>query len=119
MSTSPPANKLFYGWWLAAVCVLVYFFTNGMTVFVPQNLFPRLMEDFAVDAGEVSRTVMVTFLGSAFLAPLAGWLIDRFGVLRVIHSGLIVLAICFGLYPFAESIMQLYVLHASKWLVMH
>jgi len=104
-------TKTFYGWWLAAICVLVYFFTNGMTIFVPQNLFPRLMEDFAIDAGQVSVTVMVTFLGTAFLAPIAGWLIDRFGVVRVIHAGLIFLAICFGLYPFATSITQLYVLH--------
>ncbi|MBT8422313.1 MAG: MFS transporter [Gammaproteobacteria bacterium] len=104
-------RKVFYGWWLAAVCVLVYFFTNGMTIFVPQNLFPRLMEEFAIDAGEVSRTVMVTFLGTALLAPIAGWLIDRFGVLRVIHTGLVFLAVCFGLYPFATSITQLYVLH--------
>ena len=104
-------TKTFYGWWLAAICVLVYFFTNGMTIFVPQNLFPRLMEDFAIDAGQVSLTVMVTFLGSAFLAPIAGWMIDRFGVVRVIHVGLLFLAICFGLYPFAGSIEQLYVLH--------
>jgi len=106
-------RKVFYGWWLAAVCVLVYFFTNGMTIFVPQNLFPRLMEDFAVDAGQVSLTVTITFLGTAVLAPLAGWSIDRFGVVRVIHTGLFSLAICFGLYPFAETMTQLYVLHVG------
>jgi len=105
--------RVFYGWFIAAVCVLVYFFTNGMTIFVPQNLFPRLMEDFGADAGQVSITVTITFLSSALFAPLAGWLIDRFGVLRVIHAGLALLAVCFCLYPFAANLQQLYLLHVG------
>ncbi len=107
------ARRIYYGWFIAGLCVLVYFFTNGMTIFVPQNLFPRLMEDFGVDAGQVSITVTITFLSSALLAPFAGWLIDRFGVLRVIHVGLVLLAICFSLYPFAASLQQLYLLHVG------
>lgn len=105
--------RVFYGWYIAGVCVLVYFFTNGMTIFVPQNLFPRLMEDFSADAGQVSITVTITFLSSALMAPLAGWLIDRFGVVRVIHCGLGLLAVCFCLYPFVRSLQQLYVLHVG------
>jgi len=104
-------GKFFYGWYIAGICVLVYFFTNGMTIFVPQNLFPRFMEDFAADAGQVSLTATITFLSTAVLAPFVGWLIDRLGVLRVIHAGLLFLAVCFCLYPFAASLQQLYVLH--------
>jgi len=104
-------KKIFYGWYIGGVCVLVYFFTNGMTIFVPQNLFPRFMEDFSADAGQVSFTGTITFLSTAVLAPFVGWLIDRLGVLRVIHTGLLFLAVCFCLYPFAASLQQLYVLH--------
>ncbi len=110
MSTQP---RYFYGWLIAGVCVLVYFFTNGMTIFVPQNLFPRFMEDFSADAGQVSITATISFLGTAVMAPFVGWLIDRFGVLRIIHVGLLFLAICFCLYPFAANLQQLYLLHAG------
>ncbi|MDP6437422.1 MAG: MFS transporter [Gammaproteobacteria bacterium] len=89
----------------------MYFFTNGMTIFVPPNLFPRLMEEFSLNAGEISRSMSITFLGSAFMAPLVGMLIDRYGVLRVIRIGLVVLGICFACYPFATSLDQIYVLH--------
>lgn len=106
-------RRVFYGWTIAGVCVLVYFFTNGMTIFVPQNLFPRLMEDFSADAGQISITTTVTFLASAICAPFVGVLIDRLGVLRVIRTGLVLLAIFFCLYPFAGSLMQLYVLHVG------
>ncbi|MFW2405224.1 MAG: MFS transporter [Gammaproteobacteria bacterium] len=104
-------NRFFYGWYVAATCLLVYLFTNGMSIFVPQNLFPRFMETFAATEGEVSRTVAVMFLVTMFLAPFGGALIDRFGPIRVIRIGLIVMAICFTAYPFAQSIQQLIVIH--------
>ena len=76
---------------IAAVCVLVYFFTNGMALFVPQNLFPRFMETFGATPAEVSRTTAITFGIAGLLAPFVGAAIDRFGVVRVIRTGLVVL----------------------------
>jgi MFS family permease len=38
--------------------------------------------------------------------------VDRAGVLRVIRAGLVVMAVCFCLYPFARSLTDLYILHA-------
>ncbi len=108
-----PANQHSYRWTIAVVAVLIYFFTNGMAIFVPQNLFPRLMEDFSVTAAVISRSTFVTLLLGAFLAPFAGALIDRFGVIRVIRSGLVVMLICFASYPFVTSIEQLYMVHAG------
>lgn len=97
---------------IAAVCVLVYFFTNGMSLFVPQNLFPRFMETFGATPAEVSRTTAITFGIAGLLAPLVGAAIDRFGVVRVIRMGLLVLGATFIAYPAARSLQDLYVLHA-------
>lgn len=97
---------------IAAVCVLVYFFTNGMSLFVPQNLFPRFMETFGATPAEVSRTTAITFGISGLLAPFVGAAIDRFGVVRVIRTGLLVLGSVFLAYPWARSLSDLYLLHA-------
>ncbi len=102
-----------YRWTIAVVAVLIYFFTNGMAIFVPQNLFPRLMEEFSVTAGEISRSAGITLLLGAFLAPAVGAMIDRFGVVRIIRTGLAVMLVCFAAYPFAGSVNQLYVIHAG------
>ncbi len=99
--------------WIAAVCVLVYFFTNGMALFVPQNLFPRFMATFGATPAEVSRTTAITFVISGLLAPFVGAAIDRFGVVRVIRLGLLVLGITFIAYPAARSLQDLYLLHAA------
>lgn len=109
-STAP--RSFFYGWYIAAIAILLYFFTNGMAIWVPQNLFPRFMEDFNATAGDVSLTTGLTLLISAWLAPFAGAMIDRFGVLRVMRTGLVLMAVSFVLYPFTQSLAQLYVLHA-------
>lgn len=108
MKTRP---RRFYGWTIAAMSVVIYFFTNGMSIFVPQNLFPRFMESFGVTPAAVSRTMAITFGVSGLLAPFVGAAIDRVGVVRVIRSGLIVLGLTFSLYPLARSVSDLYVLH--------
>jgi MFS family permease len=98
---------------VAATCLLIYFFTNGLSIFIPQNLFPRFMETFGATEGEVSGTVALMFGLTAFLAPAAGALIDRMGPLRIMRIGLVIMACCFTLYPFAQSVLQLYLLHTG------
>ncbi len=106
------ARRRFYGWYIAAACWLIYFFTNGMAIFVPQNLFPRYMETFSATAGQVSLTTGLMFLLTVPLAPLTGVMVDRFGPLRMIRVGVGIMAVCFTLYPFVQSMLQLYLLHA-------
>ncbi len=103
----------FYGWVIAATCFSIYFFTNGLALFVPQNLFPRYMETFGASPGEVSRTTFLTLGIAAFIAPLIGAIVDRIGVVRVIRTGLIVMSICLAFYPFARTLNDLYLLHAG------
>lgn len=109
----PVQSGTFFGWYVAAACFLIYFFTNGLSIFVPQNLFPRFMETFGATEGEISGTVALTFLLTAPLAPVAGALIDRLGPLRILRAGLVIMAVCFTLYPFAQSVLHLYLLHAG------
>ncbi len=105
-------QPVFFGWYVAANAVLIYFFTNGMTLIVPQNLFPRFMESFGATAAEISRTTAITLLIAAVLAPFVGAIVDRFGVLRVIRTGLVVLATGLSVYPFTQTLSQLYLVHA-------
>ena len=104
-------TKTFYGWYVAICCSLVYFFVNSMTLFVPQNLFPRLMEEFSINQAEVSLTVANTLFYASFLSPISGILIDKYGVKIVIRIGIIIMALIYSFYPFASSIETLYRLH--------
>jgi sugar phosphate permease len=109
----PAQSGIYFGWYIAAVCLLIYFFTNGLSIFVPPNLFPRFMETFGATEGEVSGPYGMMFGLTAPLALFAGALIDHYGPLRIIRIGLVIMAICFSLYPFAQSVTHLYFLHAG------
>ena len=103
--------RRFYGYYVAGTSMLIYFFTNGIMLFIPPNLFPRLMEEFQATEAEVSWTSSISHLVIIPLAPLVGYLVDRFGVIRLLRTGLVLMAVCFTLYPFAQSMNQLYWLH--------
>ena len=103
--------QFFYGWYVAIGCTLIYFFTNAMTLFVPQTLFPRLMEEFGSNEAEISLTVTITLLFASLFAPFAGMLIDKFGALRIMRIGIVLMAVTYSLYSFSDSISDLYRLH--------
>ncbi len=101
----------FYGWIVSGGATLAYFFTNGVAYYLPQNLFPRLIEDFGLTVSQVSLAGALTFMVGGLSAPLAGLLIDRYGTVKVLRCGILVLAITATLYPFTASLWQLYLLH--------
>ena len=111
--TDPQPPRFYYGWTICGVAVATYFFTNGLTLMVPQNLFPRLMETFDATAGEISLTTAISLGLAALMAPFVGALVDRVGVVRVIRTGLLIMALCFTGYPFARSLTDLYLIHAG------
>ena len=104
-------TQFFYGWYVAIGCTLIYFFTNAMTLFVPQTLFPRLMEEFGLNEAEISLTVTITLFFAALFAPFAGMLIDRFGPLKIMRIGIVLMAVTYSLYSFSDSVSDLYRLH--------
>jgi sugar phosphate permease len=71
------------------------------------------METFSATEGEISGAVALMFGLTAPLALFAGALIDHYGPLRIIRIGLVIMAVCFTLYPFAQSVLHLYILHAG------
>ncbi|MEQ8514180.1 MAG: hypothetical protein RIC38_01110, partial [Chromatocurvus sp.] len=66
----------FYGWIICISATLAYFFTNGVAYYLPQNLFPRLMEEFGVSVSAISIAGALTFMVGGISAPIVGWLID-------------------------------------------
>ncbi len=106
-----PRTGIYYGWYVAASAVVIFFFTNGLAVFVPQSLAPRLLESFQANPGQLGLATTITFVTTACLAPFAGALVDRLGAVRVMRAGLLLIGLSFAGYPFARSLGELYALH--------
>ena len=61
--------------------------------FVLPPLFPWLMRDFGLTFTQVGAAMMVFFVVSGVGQALAGFVVDRFGALRVLCGGMLLLAL--------------------------
>jgi len=66
--------------------------TSHFFHFVLPTLFPWLMRDFDLTFTQVGSTMTVFFVVSGIGQALAGFVVDRFGALRVLYGGVALLA---------------------------
>ena len=67
--------------------------TSHFFHFVLPTLFPWLMRDFGLTFTQVGATMTVFFVVSGVGQALAGFVVDRFGALRVLYGGVILLSV--------------------------
>jgi MFS family permease len=67
--------------------------TSHFFHFVLPTLFPWLMRDFGLTFTEVGATMSVFFVVSGVGQALAGFVVDRFGALRVLYGGVALLSV--------------------------
>ena len=102
--------KMYYGWVIVGVALISMAFWLGtrssFSVF-----YVSLLEDFPWNRGESAGVQSMALLTYTILAPLIGWLIDRFGPRRVIVPGIIVCALGLALCSLIQSLLHFYLLY--------
>jgi MFS transporter, FSR family, fosmidomycin resistance protein len=91
-AASPPAATLRHD---ATVISLVGFChgTSHFFHFVLPTLFPWLMRDFGLTFTQVGSMMTVFFVVSGVGQALAGFVVDRFGAIRVLYGGIALLSL--------------------------
>ena len=79
-----PKASVFYGWWVVVACAVGLFWGPPVTVFSFSVFLKPLMRDFHASRAAVSLGFTLHLLTVAVGAPLAGWLIDRYGSRKII-----------------------------------
>ena len=105
--------RIFYGWWIVAAAV-------GITL-VGSTFFEYGFSSFFIpwhDSFGWSRSVLGGVLGlsrlvGGLLAPVFGWLIDKYGPRRMAFLGLGILGLGFIALSFVNSLVMLYVVYLS------
>jgi MFS family permease len=86
--------KVFYGWWIVAVCSLGLFLSTGTIVVLSFGVFLKpLIQDLHTGRAAVSFAFTVHNLTGALCIPLVGRFIDRFGARKVILTGTTIFAL--------------------------
>ncbi len=109
---APPARRrrrLFLGWTVVSAAVLatfveVAFFNPVLGVFMP-----ALTDEFNWGRAEISGAMMVGSLFGAFLSPVAGPLIDRYGGKWFVAGGSLLMVASLLALAAIQSIWQFYI----------
>ena len=104
--------KLFYGWWIVAVSLVVLFITLGLAYYSFGVLFNPLIAEFGWSRATLSGAVSIFSLAWGLACPVVGRLTDRYGPRRLIILGAIALGTSFCLLSLTNALWHLYLLYA-------
>jgi MFS family permease len=105
-------NHVFYGWWVVAASAVGLFWSVPIAVYSFSVFFKPLMAEFHAGRAAVSLGFTLQLLIGALIAPIAGWLIDRWGARRVILVSTVIFgATLLANRAFSASIWQFYVFY--------
>jgi MFS family permease len=86
-------RPVYYGWWVLAATAAIEMLTIGSTSYSAGLFVLPLEQEFSLSRAAANSPLAISFIGAALMAPLAGYLLDRYSARKVIAIG----AIAFGL----------------------
>ncbi|MBD3647889.1 MAG: MFS transporter, partial [Pseudomonadales bacterium] len=112
MSDTIPGTQnrpFFYGYVLAGYSFAMGFLASSFFLHSRGIFFPLWLEEFEVQRTEISTVISVVLFTGACLAPVVGYLIDKFPVKAIICFGASWLAIGYFLMQYTDSYLSFFV----------
>ena len=100
----------FYGWIIVMVALVSMAFWIGIRTSF-SVFYVALLEEFSWSRGDSAGAQSLALITYTVLAPLVGWLIDRFGPRRVIVPGILVLVIGLVMCATIKTLTQFYIFY--------
>lgn len=111
MTVTPVARKrgkIFYGWWVLLACVVIQFYFGGTYFNGFTALVNPLAEEFGWSYALISLAFTLRGVEAGALAPVVGFFVDRFGVRRLLFTGVIIMGLGFWLFSQVNSLWTFY-----------
>jgi len=96
---------IFYGWWIVIACFLIAFYFGGI-VYCFTAFFEPIVKEFGWSYTQVSIVFSLRGLEMGILAPLMGFLVDRFGPRKLAFSGVFVVGFSLIFLGLANSLIM-------------
>ncbi|MFN6963738.1 MAG: MFS transporter [Pyrinomonadaceae bacterium] len=109
-------NRFFYGWVIVGVALVALVVSNGLSIYGIPVFYRSIREEFvasgAIAAGQAESFIAfgatLTFLCSGLISPLAGWLIARYRLKRLMLAGCVMLGAGLTLHAVTTSPLAVY-----------
>jgi MFS family permease len=102
-------SGFFYGYWILIVSFYCFFIWSGAGVGVFSLFVTPLQTEFGWGRGEIMLAFTLSFLLGGLSAPLAGSLVDRYGVRGVISAGAFVVGFGFASLSLLSHLWHFYI----------
>lgn len=116
--TAAERTGVFYGWWIAVLAMLTLFVSNGLTLTGITVFDKAILSEFGWDRGALKLRDLITLSLSGLMAPFVGRLADQYSAKKLMVTGCLLLAFCFGAYSQLSSKAMLYGIHVVIALVL-
>ncbi|MFH1775772.1 MAG: MFS transporter [Chloroflexota bacterium] len=84
----PP--KVFFGWWIVIAAFLISFYVGGSSFYSFTAFISPIVSEMGWNYQQVSLASSLRGMETGLLAPLVGFLIDRWGPRRIIFGGTLI-----------------------------
>ncbi|MFC2014509.1 MFS transporter [Chloroflexota bacterium] len=99
---------VFYGWYIVAAAVIIILYTGGIVHFGFTAVFEPIAEEFGWSYAQISLASSLRGLEMGLLAPLMGFLVDRWGPRKLIFTGSIIIFTGFLILSNVSSLLMFY-----------
>jgi len=101
-------KAIYYGWWIVLACFVVAFYVAGIIFYGFTAFIEPLVEEFGWSYAQVSFAASLRGLEMGILAPLVGFMVDRFGSRRLLAFGVIVVGCGIMMIGLTRSLPMFY-----------
>jgi MFS family permease len=106
-------RRIHHAWWILASAFLTLTITNGLTLSALSVFDEHLIETFGWSRAALKLRTLITFAVAGLAAPVAGLLVDRFGVRRLLLGGVVLLSAALLAYTRIRTPWHVYLVHAA------
>ncbi len=104
-------GRIFYGWWIVVVCILVTMFHAGAAFYAFSRFLPTLLDEFQSGATVIAGAASLYMLVVGLTGPMAGKLTEKYGPKKLILIGAAIGAAGLMLLGVANAVWHLYVFY--------
>ncbi len=100
--------RVFYGWWIVAAGLIIAILQGAFYVYGFGVLYVPLLKALGTTRAALGGVIGLSRVEGGLIAPIAGWLIDRYGPRRLLFLGLTVMGLGFLALSRITALWQLY-----------
>lgn len=101
-------SSVFYGWWIIMACFIIGLYVGAVVFYGFTAFFDPLVREFGWSYTEVSFAMSLRGIEMSMLAPLVGFLVDRFGSRLLALWGVSTIGLGLILLSFTDSLWMFY-----------